>query len=139
MRSDLRPSGADFPAALLLDTPLASLFCGFAGAFGFPGLVQVMKYIKWTRPKNREAYARRLEEEQIELRDERKELLRCRAGRYAYVLGLVLCAAAIVASGVLDALGRLDCGRTLTLTLAVLLIVQYAAGLVIYRLLSRKY
>ena len=126
-------------AALLPDTPLTSLFCGFAGAFGVSGLIQVMKYIKWTRPKNREAYARRLEEEQIELRDERKELLRCRAGRCAYVLGLVLCAAAIVAFSVLDALGLLACGRILTLTLAVLLIVQYAAGLAIYRLLSRKY
>ena len=36
-------------AALLLDTPLGSLFCGFFGALAGPGAVQVYKYVKWTK------------------------------------------------------------------------------------------
>ena len=126
-------------AGLLWETRLSSLSVGFGAGMLGSGVTQLARYRKWTRPENAETYRERLEEEQIELRDERKAMLRCRAGRCAYVLGLVLCAAAIVAFSVLDALGLLACGRILTLTLAVLLIVQYAAGLAIYRLLSRKY
>ena len=32
-------------AALLLETPLDSLFCGFFGAFTGPGVMQVYKYV----------------------------------------------------------------------------------------------
>ena len=74
-------------AALLLETPLDSLFCGFFGALIGPGAVQVYKYVKWTKLETADSYQRHLEEEQIELRDERKSMLRDRSGRYAYVLG----------------------------------------------------
>ena len=83
-------------AALLLETPLDSLFCGFFGAFTGPGVMQVYKYVKWTRLETADSLQRYLEEEQINLRDERKEMLRNKSGRYAYILGLLLTAAAIL-------------------------------------------
>ena len=46
-----------------------------------------------------------MEEEQIELRDERKSMLRDRSGRYAYVLGMLLACAALVAFSILGKLG----------------------------------
>ena len=81
--------------AIFWDTPLGSLLCGFSGAFTAPGIVQVIKYVKWSNPKNAPLYRERLEEEQIELRDERKEMLRNKSGRYAYILGLLVAAAAM--------------------------------------------
>lgn len=92
-------------AALLLETPLDSLFCGFFGAFTGPGVMQVYKYVKWTKLETPDSYQRRLEEEQIELRDERKSMLRDRSGRYAYVLGMLLACAAIVVFSILGKLG----------------------------------
>lgn len=128
-------------AALLLDTGLESIFCGFFGGFTAGGVSVLYKYYKLHSPKHAAEYREKLEQEQIDLRDERKEMLRNRSGRYAYVLGLIITAVLIVVFSILgkmEVIGE-EAARLLTLCLAVFLIVQYIAGLVIYRLLSRKY
>ena len=125
-------------AALLLDTPLDSILCGLFGALTAPGLLQIYKYFKWGHSPE---YRAKLEEEEIDLRDERKEMLRNKSGRYAYLLGLVLTAASILVFFALEMLNVIgeSTGRLITIFLGGFLLVQYAAGLVIYRLLARKY
>lgn len=59
--------------ALMSDTELNSLLFGFSGAFIAPGIVIISKYFYWTSPQNRNKYAERLENENIELHDERKK------------------------------------------------------------------
>lgn len=128
-------------AALLLDTGLESIFCGFFGGFTAGGAGILCKYYKLHSPKHAAEYREKLEEEQIDLRDERKEMLRNRSGRYAYILGLMLMAVSIVIVSILgkmEVIGE-EAAQLLTICLAIFLIVQYIAGLVIYRLLSRKY
>lgn len=128
-------------AALLWETPLGSLLCGFCGAFAAPGAVQIYKYVKWTNPRNAPVYRERLEQEQIELRDERKSMLRDKSGRYAYVLGLLALAAAILVLYVLQAfevLGYAE-ARLMILFLAGYLLFQFFAGIIIYKLLDAKY
>ena len=93
--------------AVFWDTPLGSLFCGFSGAFTVPGAMQVWKYYRWTRLETEDSWRRHVEAEQIELRDERKTMLRDKSGRYAYILGLLAVALAIVAFSVLVAFGLL--------------------------------
>lgn len=128
-------------AALLLDTRLGSLFAGFCGAFGAGGAVQLYKYWKWTSPKHAAEYRERLEQEKIDLRDERKEMLRNKSGRYAYILGLLVGVAGIMVFVVLELLEVVSAsaGRLMVLVLAGYTLFQYLAGIVIYRLLSRKY
>ena len=128
-------------AALLLDTPLDSLFCGFFGAFTGPGVIQVYKYVKWTKLETPDSYQRHLEEEQIELRDERKEMLRNKSGRYAYILGLLVAALAILLFSVLDAFGVIeeDTASLMVLSLAGYALFQLVAGWVIYKLLEKRY
>ena len=89
-------------AALLLDTPLDSVLCGLFGAFTAPGIVQIYKYFMWGRSPE---YRAKLEEEQIDLRDERKEMLRNKSGRIAYVIGLLAAAVSMTAFSVLGTLG----------------------------------
>ena len=126
-------------AALLLDMPLDSLFCGFFGAFTGPGVIQVYKYVKWTKLETPDSYQRHLEEEQIELRDERKAMLRDRSGRYAWLLGMLLCALSILVFGVLGALEIVENSRMMILFLAAYFIVQYGAGVFFYRRLEKKF
>ena len=125
--------------ALCWDTPLDSLLCGFTGALLAPGILQLWKYRKWSRPENAAAYQEKLEQEQIDLRDERKEMLRNKAGRYAYLLGLALAYLAIIVFGLLGKLGVIQYCRELVLFLGVYVLVQYAAGVLIYRKLCEKY
>ena len=128
-------------AAVFLDTVLSSLFAGLFGAFTAPGLMQVYKYRKYTDPKHREEYQARLEQEQIDLRDERKEMPRNRSGRYAYLLGLLMVAAAIIACSILEAFGIIeeDAARLAILSMAAYALFQLVAGIVIYKLLEKKY
>ena len=128
-------------AALLLETPLDSLFCGFFGAFTGPGVMQVYKYVKWTKLETADSYQRHLEEEQIELRDERKSMLRDRSGRYAYVLGMLLACAAIVVFSILGKLGVVpeEAAELLIYFLVAFLLVEFAAGILIYKRLEKRY
>lgn len=128
-------------AAVFLDTVLSSLFAGLFGAFTAPGLMQVYKYRKYTDPKYREEYRARLEQEQIDLRDERKRMLRDRSGRIAYVLGLLFAAVSITAFSFLGKLGVVDeaASRLLIWFLAGDMLFLLLAGIVAYKLLERKY
>ena len=128
-------------AALLLETPLDSLFCGFFGAFTGPGVMQVYKYVKWTKLETADSCQKHFEEEQIELRDERKSMLRDRSGRYAYILGLLAVALALLVFSVLDAFGVVeeDTASLMILFLAGYAVFQLVAGWVIYRWLEKRY
>ena len=128
-------------AAVFLNTLVSSLFAGLFGAFTLPGLMQVYKYCKYTSPKHAAEYRERLEQEQIDLRDERKSMLRDRSGRYAYILGLLVVAVAMLAFSVLEAFGVVGEAeaRLMILSLAGYALFQLVAGWVIYRLLETKY
>lgn len=127
--------------ALLQETPLDGLFWGLFGAFTGPGVMQLFKYVKWTRPKNIPIYQALLEQEKIDLHDERNSMLRDKSGRYAYVFGLATLTVAVFAFSILEMLGIIDKaeGRLVTLFLAFDLIVQYIAGIVFYHRMARKY
>ena len=125
-------------AALLLDTPLDSVLCGLFGAFTAPGIVQIYKYFMWGRSPE---YRAKLEEEQIDLRDERKEMLRNKSGRIAYNLGLLAAAVSMTVFSVLEKLGVVEeaAGRLMILFLAGYMVFQIVAGWALYRLLDKKY
>lgn len=125
-------------AALLWDTPLDSILCGLFGALTAPGLLQIYKYFKWGHSPE---YRAKLEEEEIDLRDERKEMLRNKSGRIAYILGLLTVAVVMIVFSILDAFGVIgeDTAQCVVLSLAAYALFQLVAGWAIYRLLARKY
>ena len=128
-------------AAVFLNTPLSSLFGGLFGAFTVPGVLQVYKYRKYTSPKHAAEYREKLEQEQIDLRDERKEMLRNKSGRAAYILGLLAVAVSMTAFSFLGKLGVVEesASRLLIFFLAGYLLFQLLAGILIYKLLESKY
>lgn len=125
-------------AAALIGGKVSSLLAGFAGAGIGSGGVLLWKYVYWSRPKNVPRYRERAQREQVELRDERNERLRDRAGRYAYLLGLLVLALADVVFAILNAAGVYEC-KGLILFCGFLLLFLYIAGVVIYRRLKAKY
>lgn len=64
--------------------------------FGFVGLLygglSLFKYFYWSKPENKE----KTEERNIELDDERKTILRDKAGRYTYNIGLSISSVAVI-------------------------------------------
>ncbi|WRS27065.1 hypothetical protein U6B65_12120 [Oscillospiraceae bacterium MB08-C2-2] len=125
--------------ALVWDTKLDSLLFGFTGAFMAPGAVAVGRYLYWNAPKNQARYSQRLEQQQIELEDERKKQLRNKAGRYAYILGIVVISFSITVFSVLGKLEILTDSIPISLFLTGYLIFQVLIGIFIFRHLEKKY
>lgn len=125
--------------ALLSESRLESLLFGFAGAGLGAGAMMLYRYLYWSSAKHRDAYAERLEQEQIELHDERKERLRDRSGRFAYLIGLVVTGLSCM---IISALGQLELVANyqfMVSYLGIYFIFQYLAGVFIFRYLNNKY
>ena len=124
-------------AALLTSTSIESLLYGLAGAGIAPGLLILWRYFYWSRHET--AYQEKCQQEEIELKDELKEKLRDQSGRYTYLLGLIVIAIAIPVFVLLEQLQLLQSSFLMIGFLCAYLIFQYAAGIVIYQHLLKKY
>lgn len=124
---------------LLFDTKLNSLLSGYAATCIVFGGVTLWKCYYWTKPGNKHKYKEKIEYEKIELKDERKEMLRNKSGRYAYILGfIVLCISIVILSilGTLEIIGNTD---MIVIYLGGFTVFQYITGVLIYRYLSKRY
>ena len=125
---------ACFALAILFEWKIESLLWGLGGAGTGPGVMMLWKYFHWTNPKNREEYEKRLQKERIELRDERKTMLRDKSGRITYIFMLLLYCLLIMAFGVCASLGWfMPFARYAISGLGVLLIIQYRFGIAAFR------
>lgn len=124
---------------LLFETKLNSILIGFATTGILFGSVILWKYYYWVKPKNKNKYNEKIETEDIELKDERKEMLRDKSGRYAYILGLIILSISIVMFSILGTLEIIENSNLIVIYLWGLFIFQYIIGIVIYRYLSKRY
>jgi len=124
---------------LFFDTRLNSLLSGYATTGIVFGGFTLWKYYYWTRPENMDKYNEKIETENIELKDERKEMLRNKSGRYAYILGFLVLSASIVIFSIFGALEIIENADLMVIYLGGFTVFQYIIGIVIYRYLSKKY
>lgn len=94
--------------------------------------IQFLRYYHNTRPGNVDAYQKKLKEQEIELRDERKVQLRNRAGYLTWAITMIGCFAA----SFMAALFRAE-ARVIGL-LTGLAIVEFVAATIIYKFLCKK-
>ncbi|MDD2421910.1 MAG: hypothetical protein PHU78_07205 [Heliobacteriaceae bacterium] len=125
--------------ALNSDSKLDSLLFGFAGAGICSGTVILWKYYYWTRPENRATYQEKIENENIELHDERKTVLRDKSGRYAYIIGMLFISASIVIFSIMGNLNIIEKSKFIIIYLAGFLVFQYIIGILIFNHLNKKY
>ena len=124
---------------LLFETKLNSILSGFATTGIVFGAVMLWKYYYLTRPENKDKYMEKTQNENIELKDERKERLRDKSGRYAYILGIIVLSISIVVFSILGSLEIIDNSDLIVIYLGGLFVFQYVIGIIIYRYLSKKY
>lgn len=125
--------------ALNFESGIRSLLFGFAGAGIGPGAVMLWKYYYWTRPENRKRYQEKIENENIELHDERKTMLRDKSGRYAYLIGFAVISVSMVIFSIMGNLSIIQNSELIILYLGGYLVFQYIIGVVIYNHLNKKY
>ena len=94
--------------------------------------IQFFRYYHNTRPENVYAYQRKLKEQQIELRDERKVQLRNRAGYLTWAITMTGCFVAAFIAALLRVELWIIC------LLIGFAIVEYVAATIIYKFLCKK-
>ena len=125
--------------AVLFEWRIESLLWGLGGAGILPGLVMVCKYFHWTKPANREEYEERLKQERIEIRDERKVMLRDKSGRLAQqCMMLVYCLLMFFLAGCACMDRFMPFARYAVIGLCALLVLQYFLWQAAFRYLSKK-
>lgn len=128
-----------FMLAVLFDWKIEALLCGLGGAGIGPGIIMLWKYFHWTKPENREEYEKRLQMERIELRDERKIMLRDKSGRIACLFMMLFYCLLMLAFAACACMGWfMPFARYATLGLGALLILQYLSITVVFRYLSKR-
>lgn len=117
---------------LLGETRFTSYCAVLACNFAIFGIVLIGKYIYWSRPERAPVYEQRLKQEHIELRDERKVMLRERSGLFMYQLTVILLPilAAVIALTSRD--------RLALLLLCLFWILEIVGGRIAYRRLEKK-
>ncbi|MGO3602215.1 MAG: hypothetical protein ACTIOK_02300 [Enterococcus malodoratus] len=125
--------------AITTEFRLEGLLWGIAGAGICPGFVMIRNYFYWTKPEHKNDYDNRLKNEEIDLKDERKIMLRDKSGRMAYIAmlglqcGLMLCFSILSILGYFNPFSKYAC-----VGLGLLVIIQYILGVVVYRRLSKN-
>lgn len=102
------------------------------------GCFLLWKFRYWLKPLNKDKAEQFLDNEQIEIQDERKVKLRNLAAKYTYILGLIVITLSIIVFSIL---------RELEITVGVDIIIwyltgylffQYFIGIIIYNYLNFK-
>lgn len=124
-------------AAILSKDKISSLFAGLSGGGLGGGIALLSKYFYWSRAERIVRYRERMEAQDIEMKDERNILFRDKAGRYTYILSLVIISISILVFTVIDAMNLYKC-KLIILYLSLLLIFLYAAGFFIYKRLKAQ-
>ena len=116
-----------------------SLLWGFTGATLGQGLMRLQRYFHWSKPENREEYARRQKAEHIAQHDERNVMLRDKSGRLAYVYTMMLHWILFVLSSVWFVMDWVEpYARFAMVSLSILLLVEYGLGIWTWHQVGKK-
>lgn len=125
--------------ALMFQWPGQSYLCGLAGGLIGAGGGMLLRNLYWRLPKNREKYAEKQHEQQIDLKDERKIMLRDKSGRIAYQITIYMyCLLIVIASVFNVAEICMPFAHYAVIALTLLLIFQYITGIIVYRVLVKR-
>jgi len=108
------------------------LIIGFASGLVLPGIIRIYKYIHWTKPQNALIYEEKMKEEQINLNDERKIMLREKSGRITYIIMFVVLT---ILNIVFTFIGV---EKWIIITLWVVIAFKYICGVAVFYYLARK-
>lgn len=124
---------------VIVNQKLQSIFTGLGFGLTFPGVILLWKYFYWNKPENIERYKEKMENEQIDLHDERKVSLRDKSGRYAYILGVIILAIAVLVFSVINSCDIKIASEVFIIFLDLFFAFQIIIGIVIFRYLNNKY
>lgn len=110
----------------------SSIIFAMGFALIFSTILQFVRYYHNTRPENIEVYRKKIRQQEIDLKDERKIQLRNRAGYISWVITMVACFIASFIATLFRA------GTLIVCIFAGVAVAEYIFATIIYRYLCKK-
>jgi hypothetical protein len=111
---------------------------GLGGALSLSAAIWIMRSLYWGVPSRKAEYENHVKAQRIDLKDERKIMLRDKSGRVAYLIGMAVLVVSILVFRVLQALNIYDVGRMFIFFTSVFVIFEYFLGIIIFNIMSKK-
>ena len=114
------------------DVSYKELIIGLASGSILLGSILIYKYVHWTKPQNAPIYEAKMKEEQNNLKDERKIMLREKSGRITYIIMFVVLTILNIAFTFIGV------DKWIIITLWIVIAFKYICGVAVFYYLAKK-
>ena len=105
---------------------------GLSGAALGPGVCMILQYMYWSKPERAVDYEEKIKNQRIEMNDERRIMLRDKAGRITNQIMSYALVAIIFVVSVLTVFSVMVISRWVLIGLGLLLLFQFICGVFLY-------
>lgn len=111
---------------------------GLSGAALGPGVCMILQYIYWSKPERAVDYEENIKNQRIEMNDERRIMLRDKAGRITnQIMSYVLVILIFIVS-ILSVFSVMVISKWVLVVLGLLILFQFICVVVVYNKLDKK-
>ncbi|MCC0637332.1 MULTISPECIES: hypothetical protein [unclassified Clostridioides] len=124
--------------ATLTEFSFEALIWGLSGATLGPGVCMIFQYIYWSKPERAVEYKEKIENQRIEMNDERRIMLRDKSGRITNQIMSYVFVILILIVSILSVFSVMLTSRWVLIVLGLLILFQFICGAVVYNKLDKK-
>ncbi|WP_421743894.1 hypothetical protein [Clostridioides difficile] len=111
---------------------------GLSGAALGPGICMILQYMYWSKPERAVDYEEKTKNQRIEMNDERRVMLRDKAGRITnQIMSYVLVILIFIVS-ILSVFSVMVISKWVLVVLGLLILFQFICSVVVYNKLDKK-
>lgn len=111
---------------------------GLSGAALGPGICMIFQYMYWSKPERAVDYEEKIKNQSIEMNDERRVMLRDKAGRITnQIMSYVLVILIFIVS-ILSVFSVMVISKWVLVVLGLLILFQFICSVVVYNKLDKK-
>ncbi|MDY3082176.1 MAG: hypothetical protein SOR54_02700 [Clostridioides difficile] len=111
---------------------------GLSGAALGPGVCMILQYMYWSKPERALDYEEKIKNQRIEMNDERRIMLRDKAGRITnQIMSYVLVILIFIVS-ILSVFSVMVISKWVLVVLGLLILFQFICSVVVYNKLDKK-
>ncbi|HBH3033306.1 TPA: hypothetical protein KSG44_002090 [Clostridioides difficile] len=111
---------------------------GLSGAALGPGVCMILQYMYWSKPERAVDYEEKIKNQRIEMNDERRVMLRDKAGRITnQIMSYVLVILIFIVS-ILSVFSVMVISKWVLVVLGLLILFQFICSVVVYNKLDKK-
>ena len=111
---------------------------GLSGAALGPGICMILQYMYWSKPERAVDYEEKIKNQRIEMNDERRIMLRDKAGRITNQIMCYVLVILIFIVSILSVFSVMVISKWVLVVLGLLILFQFICSVVVYNKLDKR-